>query len=1127
MATENQEACQGVWINLAFATVVDLSAGMQAAVSEAAKAATVSANASTEVPGSDSAVSDHRQTFRMTQRLAPVRHSEARLQFLIDLADRLRAAGSPSAATRIAAEALGKYLVVGRAGYGHVGPCGQVVSIDDDWTDGSMESLSGEVRILDVFGPAVIRELREGRPLVVADCHSDPRTSAQQFSETWRSIGTSALIVAPINRANKLVGLLHVHSAAPRSWRDEEVSIVEDVASRTWSAWAQFTAEEALRRSEAQKTAILDAALDAVISIDAHGEITEWNSAATTIFGYTPQEIEGKLLEDLIIPPEHREAHRRGLTEYLRTGYGAIIGKRLELQALRSTGERIPVELTVSAIRVGGSQHFTAYVRDLTDQKRLEQAAKGSEERLRDIADALPVLISYVDKEQRFQFANKAYETWFGRPLSEVVGRSLREVMSAEVYEARKPFVERALAGERMHYDIVMPREDGDIFTEVVHIPHFDAEGRVAGFYALVHDITARKATEAALRRSEQKFRDFADHNPAMIWSSDPLGKITYLSDRWFSYTGIAREGPFTRSWDDVVHEADRTRMHDEWAEALATAEVYEIEVRLRRHDGTFRWHLIRAEPLFDEAKLVGWLGTNSDIDATVKAREERKQDHDRLWRISQELMLVRNSNGIITSVNPSAKRILGWEPEQMEGRSIFEFMHPDDHAHTIEQVTTQTTASGTISVQNRYRCRDGSYRLFDWRGVMHDGYLHAVGRDITAEVSAAKELKMAEDALRQSQKIEAIGQLTGGIAHDFNNMLAGIVGSLDIMKRRIAAGRYDDIDRFMSAALTSANRAATLTQRLLAFGRRQSLDIKAVDVATLLRAFEEMLVRTLGPNIQIRLDIDDDLWPAETDPNQLESAILNLAINARDAMPNGGVLAITARCYPLTSQQWLSTGSLQAGDYVAISVTDDGEGMTREALARAFEPFFTTKPAGHGTGLGLPMVHGFLSQTGGGILLESNVGLGTTATMLLRRSLVEAQQEISAGSDAESAGSGERIVVVEDDLPIRMLITEVLTDVGYRVQAFETAEIALGVIKSEQQIDLLVSDIGLPGMSGRQLADIALAERPNLHVLFITGYAENATRLDEYLTARMHMIKKPFRIAQFAEKVGMLLKQA
>ncbi len=387
-------------------------------------------------------------------------------------------------------------------------------------------------------------------------------------------------------------------------------------------------------------------------------------------------------------------------------------------------------------------------------------------------------------------------------------------------------------------------------------------------------------------------------------------------------------------------------------------------------------------------------------------------------------------------------------------------------------------------------------------------------------------ELMAAEESLRQSQKMEAVGQLTGGIAHDFNNLLAGISGSLEMLDTRLAQGRLDALPRYIDSAQGAAKRAAALTQRLLAFSRRQTLDPKPVNVNRLVADMEELVRRTVGPAVHIEVVGAGGIWTTLIDPNQLENALLNLCINARDAMPDGGKLTIE------TANKWLDTRAaaereLPPGQYVSLCVTDTGTGMTPEVIARAFDPFFTTKPLGQGTGLGLSMIYGFVRQSGGQVRIYSELGDGTTMCLYLPRFMGEAQDaDLAAATRAlPFDGHGETVLVVDDEPTVRLLIVDVLADAGYRaIEAVDGAE-GLKVLQGQSRIDLLITDVGLPGgMNGRQVADAGRALRPDLKVLFITGYAENAVVSHGHLDPGMQIITKPFAMEDFRLRISEMI---
>ena len=389
-------------------------------------------------------------------------------------------------------------------------------------------------------------------------------------------------------------------------------------------------------------------------------------------------------------------------------------------------------------------------------------------------------------------------------------------------------------------------------------------------------------------------------------------------------------------------------------------------------------------------------------------------------------------------------------------------------------------------------------------------------------------QLRSNEEALRQSQKMEAVGQLTGGIAHDFNNMLTGIIGSLELLRRRVSRGKLDDLDSLIDLGVTSANRAAGLTHRLLAFSRRQSLDSKPVEINQLVTSMGELLQRSINESIALDMRLSDPLWTAEADPNQLESALLNLVINARDAMPNGGNLTVETSNRHLDSVFTAAYGTLQPGDYVELSVSDSGCGIPESLMGRVFDPFFTTKPIGQGTGLGLSMIYGFARQSGGHVTIHSEVGKGTTVSLFLPRFVGEmVVAEAANPARLPFANAGETVLIVEDDPAVRVLISAVLKELGYAFVEASDANTALPIIESDQRIDLMISDVGLPGMNGRQLAEIGRQIRPELKVLFITGYAEHAAVRGGFLDPGMQLITKPFTFDLLTAKVREMIRAA
>jgi PAS domain S-box-containing protein len=501
--------------------------------------------------------------------------------------------------------------------------------------------------------------------------------------------------------------------------------------------------------------------------------------------------------------------------------------------------------------------------------------------------------------------------------------------------------------------------------------------------------------------------------------------------------------------------------------------------------------------------------------------------DRDRLWRISPDVMAAASlATGRFLTVNPAFTESFGWSAEEATSRPFMEMVHPDDREDVARHMMILAEGTPLVGYETRVLHKDGSHRWVQWTISPEGELLYGVARDITAEKHQADALRQAEDALRQSQKMEAVGQLTGGLAHDFNNMLAGVAGHLELMKLRLRMGQAGDLPARIDAALGVTQRAAALTHRLLAFSRRQALDPKPTSVNALVLSMNDLICRSAGPSIALRTRLQAALWTTLCDPNQLESALLNLANNARDAMPEGGVIVIETENAVIGPLQAGRYGDLKPGEYVLVTVRDSGAGMPPDVLARAFDPFFTTKPMGQGTGLGLSMVYGFARQSGGQVRIDSSPGQGTEVRMLLPRLVAEATTTAAPVSEAllPAASRKGTVLVVDDEADIRGVMAEVLRLQGYTVLEAADAPQALRHMH-ETRPDILVTDVGLPnGMNGRQLADQVRVQWPQLPVLMVTGYAESTVMRNETLPAQMELLTKPFAMTALAERVGAML---
>jgi PAS domain S-box-containing protein len=659
----------------------------------------------------------------------------------------------------------------------------------------------------------------------------------------------------------------------------------------------------------------------------------------------------------------------------------------------------------------------------------------------------------------------------------------------------------------------------------------YDHEDRPVRFSGVLIDITERKLAEERLRIAQ---------------SAGGIGTFEHVegfatatvSNQFCNLLGLqpAQDLP-TRTINSVVYSGDPPLIDVSGQPKMAG--VVSSELRIVRADtGEIRWLSKRGEHVRDaETAGLRFSGVIYDVthsklaemqlmtlNETLESRvQERTRERDGIWQLSQDLLGIANADGVWQSVNPAWTRVLGWDAGEIVGQTTAWLEHPDDSKKRHPPLDESTDAS--LNFENRLRTRQGDYRSFAWTAVRRAGLLYCVARDMTEQLQREETLARAEEQLRQAHKMEAVGQLTGGIAHDFNNMLTGVIAALGLIQRRLKAGRTDGVNEYIEAGLNSAHRAATLTHSLLAFARRQSLDIKSQDVNTLITGLNEILRRPLGEDISLDFSLADGLWSAMTDSNQFESALLNLILNSRDAMPEGGRIRIETANTHVDAGPSRGDHDLPAGEFVTVSVSDTGEGMPPEVIAKVFEPFFTTKPIGQGTGLGLSMIYGFVNQSGGHIRITSEVGRGTTVKIYLPRA-VSAEEQIQVEKVMPPArGRGETILIVEDDSSVRFTVTELLKELGYSYIEAENAAAAIPHLQADQPIDLLVTDVGLPNMNGRQLAEIGRQYRPDLKVLFITGYAEKAAIRSEFLGPDMQMLGKPFTVDALGEKIRQIIQ--
>jgi len=709
--------------------------------------------------------------------------------------------------------------------------------------------------------------------------------------------------------------------------------------------------------------------------------------------------------------------------------------------------------------------------------------------------------------------------------------------------------------GTRAHVSVSQMRDGQPVGSlYVTHSKPYawsDAEiALIEAVAARVWDAAERGRAEARLRESEERLRLILDATGLGCWEYDALTGATLRSARYdeiFGYPAPQSDWSYERFLTHIPLP-DRAEVDAGFQAALTRGMDWNTQCRMIRADGSQAWLKINARPQTGrDGRITRLLGSIEDITARKRAEEaaiETAEKFELFAQMMPSMVWTSLPDGSIDWFNARVPEYCGRDEEELKPDG-WTPVHPDD----MQAATTlwqQALASGQpYTTEYRIRRHDGMFRwhitraipirdasgtITRWIGTSADiedqknaeAALADLNTTLEKQVrERTAELMAAEAALRQSQKMEAVGQLTGGLAHDFNNLLTGVSGNLELLEMRLAQGRISELARYVNTAQGAAKRAASLTHRLLAFSRRQTLDPAPTDVNRLVAGMDELIRRTMGPAIEVKVIGAPRLWSVLVDQNQLENALLNLCINARDAMPDGGSLTIETSNHMFEGAEARAL-DLENGAYISLCVIDTGGGMTPEVIARAFDPFFTTKPLGEGTGLGLSMVYGFVRQSGGQARIYSEPGHGTKLCLYLPRYAgTDEVVEPAATSRRPQRGEGETVLVVDDEPTVRMLVKEVLGELGYRSLEAEDGAAGLKILQSDRRVDLLVTDVGLPGgMNGRQLADAALIARPDMKILFITGYAENTVLGQDHLRPHMHIVTKPFSLETLGRRI-------
>ena len=741
------------------------------------------------------------------------------------------------------------------------------------------------------------------------------------------------------------------------------------------------------------------------------------------------------------------------------------------------------------------------------------------------IADSLPVMIAYVDRDQRYLFCNRPLAEWFERPRSEILGRTVREVMGEPAYAPRSGPLAAALAGERQWFAAAFDHPTrGPLATHAEYVPHVTPNGDVQGVVMVVQDVTEQRAAEVAMRESEARFRRIADSAPVLMWMTRTDGSRDFVNEEYAAFAGLSRAEARTHNWRDFIHPDDFERMVGESRAGEASLKPFALEGRYRRADGEWRWLQSASSPrVGPDGELLGFIGAAYDITLAKEAeRALRDQVEERTRELGRsearfraifdsvlEVMALLDPDGTVVEVNRTATPWRMASAAMAIGRPLWEAptlqKYPGHEAQLREAVAMAArgeTWSEEVWLQGDPAAGVPSAHLHvTVQPVRTVGkkidYLLFEARDVT-------ELKQAQEQLRQSQKMEALGQLTGGIAHDFNNLLTVVVGGLDLITKKV---EDEKLLRYATNALSAAERGVRLTAQLLTFSRSQRLDVRPCHIAPLVEEMRPLLRNVLGPEIEKIFALDDLAMPVMGDPTQIEVAVLNLAINARDAMPRGGTLRFVSRKVTIVED-----AELDPGDYMELSIRDNGDGMTADVVARAFEPFYTTKEVGKGTGLGLSMVYGMARQSGGTARIASVPGEGTTVSLFFRRAPdegVPAPANHSTAAPTQERPDAASVVVIDDDPDVRAFVVNSLVEYGYRVEEAGDGPAGIKLVERVRPA-IVVLDYVMPGMSGAEVAARILKARPDQQILFVSGYSET----DDIRRAAPNasLLAKPFR---------------
>jgi PAS domain S-box-containing protein len=815
----------------------------------------------------------------------------------------------------------------------------------------------------------------------------------------------------------------------------------------------------------------------------------------------------------------------------LRSGQ-PIIGAEVVIE--QPDGSRIPVLMNVAPLKSksGRVEGAVCSFQALTERKRIEEALRASEAELQSVINRTPFMLVRCSRDLHYRFVSGAYAQLVGVRREQIIGKTIAEAIGDKGFNTLRPHIEKVLRGEATEFDceIDFPVA-GTRRLHIAYRPETDAAGNVDGWIASLLDITEQSRAVQA----REQLASIVESSGDAIVSKTLDGIIVSWNNAAENLFGYAAEEVIGKSITILIP----AELHDEEPKILDRIQhgdsLDHYETIRQRKDGSRVAVSLSISPVKDaHGIIVGASKIARDITARKQAEHERDRievelrelsekleqeverrtlERDRIWNVSEDLLGVSNFNGYFLSMNPAWSRLLGWSEDEIKAMHVSELRHPDDAAHSDAGRKQLAQGVPTVRMENRFRHKDGSWRWLHWTMTEDNGLIYVAGRHVTAEKESAAALEHAQRQAAHLQKMEAIGQLTGGVAHDFNNLLMIVSGHAQSLKKRLSEAR--DV-RALQAIEMAATRGENLTRQLLAFSRTLPLNPTVISLADTVAAIRDVLAGTMHVNIEFLIDIPAATWPVSVDKSELELALVNLAVNARDAMPDGGRIAIAAQNVALNADD-APNGA--AGDYVALSVADTGCGIPADLLPRVVEPFFTTKGPDKGTGLGLSQVYGLAHRSGGTVQIASEIGHGTKVTIYLPRGEAPTAAPSPEDSSRYMAADQRTILVVEDNKDVKNVAVALLEQLGYKTIAVESASEALDVLASGQTVNLVFTDVALPG----QLDGLALARKVTdrygtIPIVLTTGYTRAFDSDPEF-----PVLRKPYQISA----LGRLIHQA